>query len=163
MPVGSQMYHGIVSYFITWMLAFLTSTQKCFRPQCVNTLRLRQNGRRFPDDIFKCIFLNENSPISIKISLKFVPKSPINNIPSFVQIMAWRRPGGKPLSEPMTVSLLTHVCITRPQWVNPPGAGDGIFWENKSTPWLLMPWLLVSPGHQQPWCWLCSKRVPCLP
>ena len=31
--------------------------------------------------------------------------------------MAWRRPGDKPLSEPMMVSLLTHICVTRPQWV----------------------------------------------
>ena len=54
----------------------------------------------------------------IQISLKFVPKGLINNIPAFVQIMAWRRPGDKPLSEPMMVSLLTHICVTRPQWVN---------------------------------------------
>ena len=40
------------------------------------------NGRHFPDDIFKCIFLNENVLISIKISLKFVPKGQINNIPA---------------------------------------------------------------------------------
>ena len=33
--------------------------------------------------------------------------------------MAWRRPGAKPLSEPMMVSLLTHICVTRPQWVKP--------------------------------------------
>ena len=26
----------------------------------LNTLRPRQNGRHFPDDIFKCIFLNQN-------------------------------------------------------------------------------------------------------
>ena len=32
--------------------------------------------------------------------------------------MAWRRPGDKPLPEPMLVSLLTHICVTRPQWVN---------------------------------------------
>ena len=49
-----------------------------------NTLRLRQNGRHFPDDIFKCIFLNENVLISIKISLKFVPKGQINNITALV-------------------------------------------------------------------------------
>ena len=61
----------------------------------------RANGRRFADDTFKRIFLNENVRISIKISLKFVPKSLINNIPALVQIMAWRRPGDKPLSEPM--------------------------------------------------------------
>ena len=47
----------------------------------------------------------------------FVPKGSINNIPSLVQIMAWRRPGDKPLSEPMMVSLLTHICVTRPQWL----------------------------------------------
>ena len=83
----------------------------------INTLRPRQNGRRFADDIFKRIFLNENVRISIKISLKFAPKGPINNIPALVQIMAWRRSGDKPLSEPMMVSLLTHICVTRPQWV----------------------------------------------
>ena len=55
---------------------------------------------------------------SIKISLKFVPKGPINNIPTLVQIMTWRRPGDKPLSEPMMVSLMTHICVTRPQRVN---------------------------------------------
>ena len=75
------------------------------------------NGRHFADAIFKCIFFNENVWILIQISLKFVPKGPINNIPALVQIMAWRRPGDKPLSEPMMVSLTTHICATRPQWV----------------------------------------------
>ena len=84
----------------------------------LNTLRPRQNGRHFADAIFKCIFLNENAWISLEISLKFVPKIQINNIPALVQIMAWRRPGDKPLSEPMMVSLLTHICVTRPQWVD---------------------------------------------
>ena len=82
-----------------------------------NTLRPRQSGRRFADDILKCIFLNENVSIVIKISLKFVPNGQINNIPSLVQIMAWRQPGDKPLSEAMLISLLTHICVTRPQWV----------------------------------------------
>ena len=76
---------------------------------CFNTLRPRQNGRRFADDTFKRIFLNENVRISIKISLNCVSKGPINNNPALVQIMAWRRPGDKPLSEPMMVSLLTHI------------------------------------------------------
>ena len=86
-------------------------------PLKLNTLRPRQNGRHFADDIFKYIFLNENVGIPIKISLKFVPKGRINNIPALVQIMAWRRLGDKPLSEPMMVSLPTHICATRPQWV----------------------------------------------
>ena len=83
-----------------------------------DTLRPRQNDRHFPDDIFKCIFLNENMWIFIEISLKFVLKGLINNIPALVQIMTWRRPGDKPLSAPMMVYLLTHICVTRPQWVN---------------------------------------------
>ena len=90
---------------------------------CIISLRLRQNGRHFADNTFKWFFQNENVWISIEISLKFVPKGLINNNPSLVQIMAWRRPGDKPLSEPMMVSLPTHICVTRPQWVksSPPG------------------------------------------
>ena len=60
-----------------------------------------QNGHHFTNDIFKCIFLNENVWIAIKISLKFVLKCPIDKMPALVQIMAWRRTGDKPLSEPM--------------------------------------------------------------
>ena len=63
--------------------------------------------------VFKRIFLNGNIWISINISSKFVPRGPIDNIPALVQIMAWRRPGDKPLSEPMLVSLLTHICVSK--------------------------------------------------
>ena len=80
----------------------------------VNTLRPRQN---FADDTFNRIFMNENVRILIKLSLKFVPKGPMNIIPALVQIMAWHRPDDKPLSEPVMVSLLTNICVTRPQWV----------------------------------------------
>ena len=83
----------------------------------INTLRPKQNGRHFPDDIFKWIFLNKNVWISINMSLEFFPRGPINNIPTLVQVMAWRRPGDKPLSEPVMVRVPTHICIIRPQWV----------------------------------------------
>ena len=94
----------------------MSATRKTYRivdqsHWCINTLRPRQDGRHFADDIFKCIFLNENVWIPIKISLKFVPKDPINNIPAL--------DGAKPLSEPIMVSLPTHICVTRPQWVKP--------------------------------------------
>ena len=56
-----------------------------------------QNGRHFG----RCIFLDENDKISIQISLKLVPKSPIDNKPALVQVMAWWRKGDKPLPEPM--------------------------------------------------------------
>ena len=102
---------------------FQTCTVVCImstillRHQGVNTLRPRENGRHFADDIFKCIFLNENVWIPINVSLKFVPKGPINNIPTLRQIMAWRRSGNKPLSEPVMLRLMTHICVARSQWV----------------------------------------------
>ena len=64
-----------------------------------DTLRPRQNGRHFADEYVW---------IPIKISLKIVSKCLINNNPALVQIMAWRRPGDKPLSETIMVSLQTH-------------------------------------------------------
>ena len=53
------------------------------------------------DDNLKCIFLNENDRILIRISLKFIPKSAIDSKPALVQVMAWRQIGAKPLPEPM--------------------------------------------------------------
>ena len=78
----------------------------------LNTLRLRQNGHHFPDDIFNCIFLDENVWISIKIRWSLF----LNNIPALVQAMASRWPGDRPLSELMMVSLLMHICVTQPQF-----------------------------------------------
>ena len=83
----------------------------------VNSLRPRVNRSPLANDIFKCIFLSEYELISPMISLKFVPKVGVNNIPALVQKMAWRQPGDKPLSGPMMVCLLTHICVTRPQSV----------------------------------------------
>ena len=40
------------------------------------------------------------------------------NQPSLVQVMAWRHTGDKAIPEPMMASLVTHICVTRPQWVN---------------------------------------------
>ena len=75
----------------------------CFSTWCYS--------HHFPD-IFKCIFLNEDVRISIEISLKFVPRGPINNIPSLVQIMAWRRH----LNQCWLV--YWRIYVTRPEWVN---------------------------------------------
>ena len=79
----------------------------------------------------------------IKISLKFVPKGPVNNVPVLVQIMAWCWPVDKPLSEPMMVSLLMHISVTWPQWVNLLWPGDTI---DQSQHWLRQ-WL-VAWQHQ---------------
>ena len=45
------------------------------------------------NDIFKGVFLYENDKVPIQISLKLVPRSPIDNKPALVQVMAWRRTG----------------------------------------------------------------------
>ena len=56
-----------------------------------NTLRPRQNGRYFADDIFKCMYLNDNVWSLIKMSPMFVPEGPINNIPALVKKVAYYR------------------------------------------------------------------------
>ena len=65
-----------------------------------------QNGRHFADYIFKCILLNENDRISIRISLKFVLKGPIDNKSALVQVMAWCQAGDKPLPEPILTQFI---------------------------------------------------------
>ena len=128
----------------------------------VNTLGPRQNGHHFADDIFKWIFLNENVWFPIKISLKFVPKDLISNFPALVQIMAWRRPGDKPLSETMMVILPTHICVTRSQRVNssPPSAAYMSQWTRSSLVQVLACrhypnrcWFIVNwnPGNKFQW------------
>ena len=57
----------------------------------------------FADELFKCIFPNENDRIPILSSLKLVPRSSVNNKSALVQVMAWRQRGDKPLSEPMVI------------------------------------------------------------
>ena len=61
----------------------------CDFHEWLNSSSPGQIGRHFADDIFRCIFGNEKFCILIKISLKFVPKSLIDNIPALVYIMAW--------------------------------------------------------------------------
>ena len=139
-PVPGSWYHDIfddartrelISWYLCcrcrlWGLSYRDNsiTNWEVRVGVVNTLRPRRNRCHFADDIFKCIFMNENVLILIKISLKFTPKGPINNIPALVQIMAWCRPGDKPLSEPMMTISLTHICVTQPWWVNSLRPGD---------------------------------------
>ena len=139
-----------------------------FGPQYINTLRSRQSRRHFADNISKCIFLNENVWILLEISLKFVPKVRINNILALVQIMAWRWPGDKPLSEPMAVSSLTHICGTSLKGgdeltnqcqlhCNTNIEGKDLLKQDnnilipQSISWLLMSWWHRDPEHQQAW------------
>ena len=66
-----------------------------------NTSPPGQFGGKIADDIFNCIFFNEDVWISNEISLKFVPIGLIDNKSALVQVMAWRWTGDKPLTEAM--------------------------------------------------------------
>ena len=68
---------------LIWIIENL-STQEHHWLQRVNTSRPRQNGCHFADNVFKCICMNENVWIAFKVSLRLVPKGPINNIPALV-------------------------------------------------------------------------------
>ena len=105
MPILNEVFDYFRNHFATLI------------PVCdphFNTLRPRQNSRHFQTTFLNAFYWMK----MYEFRLRFVPKGPINNIPALVQIMAWRRPGDKPLSEHMMVSLLTHVWVTRPRWVN---------------------------------------------
>ena len=68
-----------------------------------------------PDGIFKCIFFYEIIPI--QLSLKFVLKSPVDDKPALVMVIAWHRPGDKPLPEPMMAQLTDAYMPHLGRWV----------------------------------------------
>ena len=139
----------------------------------VNILRPRQNICHLADDKFRCIFLNENVWISIKISLKFVPDGLMNNIPALVQIMAWCRSGNKPLFEPMMVCLPTHICVTLPEPMLTQFTDAYIrHWGREVNIWILWDFVQCEVRFDNFWwqqiedlhysCWKISSNLPCL-
>ena len=109
--------HGNLDVSFVWLPRHFVRTRRPFQH-----IEAEQYGHHFAHGIFKCFFWNGNVWISIKISLKFVSKDRIDNFLALIQIMARRLSSDKPLPELMTVSLLTHVCVARPRWV------ENIFW-----------------------------------
>ena len=90
----SEILIGIQTFSFKKMHLKMSSAK--WRPFCIglNVLThfpLNKMVASLTDNIFKCIFLNENHIIPIQISLKFIPRSPIDNKPALVQVMAWRR------------------------------------------------------------------------
>ena len=94
------------------------STANDFRHH-ITDLPPEQNGRYFADNIFIFIFLKEIVWISLMISLKFVPKGPIDSNAGLADNMAWRRIGDKPFSEPVltrfTDAYMHHLGLTKLQ------------------------------------------------
>ena len=106
-------YIGCTNCQPYWTFGLLISTirnmpyiSEQYRNRKYNTLRPRQNGRQFGDEMSGCIFFNENAWIAIRFPLNFVPKGLIDNI--LVHVIAWSRALDKPLPGPK----LTYICVT---------------------------------------------------
>ena len=82
-------------------------------PGFLNSLLPGQNGHHFADDIFTCILMNEKFCILIRISLKFVPKGPIDDKSAVVQVMAWRQTGDSQYLNQCWPSSKMQICGTR--------------------------------------------------
>ena len=91
------------------------------------------------EDNFKCIFLNENDRMPIWISLKFIPRSPIDNKPALVQVMAWRRTGDKPLPELMLTQFTDADELSYYSQNIPRSRLEGFWYNEASTNWLNWP------------------------
>ena len=145
----------------------------------LNSLRPRQNGRHYADDNFKCIFLNENYEFWIRFHRIMFPRVQLAiNKHWFRQWLGVEQGTSHCLNQWWNV-IPMHICITWLQWVNilnifSMGCLLRVFCRKltllaalrlkcsrrtKSVPWLLMPWLLVSAGHQHPWYWLWNKEA----
>ena len=88
-----------------------------YGPFC-NTLRPKRNVCHFTDSILKCVFLDKTYEFRLRHHWSLFIRIQLTITPALVQIMAWRRPGNKPLSETFVVSSLAHICVAQPQWVN---------------------------------------------
>ena len=71
----------------------LLCQKQASRTEIINSSPLDKMAAILADDIFNCISLNEDDRIPIRISLKYVPRSPIDNKATLVQVMACRRTG----------------------------------------------------------------------
>ena len=79
-------------------MIYQDNTGFCLGKYVLNSSPHGENDCDFADDIFICIFVNEKLSIFIKISLRFVHRGHIDDIPALVLIMAWRRLGDRPFS-----------------------------------------------------------------
>ena len=107
--------------------------------------------RRFALVIFIRIFLKENDAnILIWISLKFLPGCSVNNLPTLVDIMAWRLSGDKPLSK-RGITKIIDTYINH--WLN-------VVWTASSS-YLNQFWVIAhyTPRNKSPWKWKLSQDI----
>ena len=122
MKISVSFYaHVFVLEYANVVVAYTCVFQHCNRPS-LRCLQPAHWGRDKMAAISQKTFLNASPWMKMyefRLRLHwslFLGGGPNNNFPALVQIMAWRRPGDKAWSELMMVSLLMHICVTRPQW-----------------------------------------------
>ena len=112
---GPRKCHGrVMEKSLNYILGFLYEPCICLSVCIILVLThplLDKMAAILADDILKCIFLNENDRIPIQISLKFVPRSLIDNKAALVEIMAWRQTGAKPLPEPVMTAISSQRAL----------------------------------------------------
>ena len=108
----------------------------------VNSSPPEPNGRHFGRRHSQKVFLEWNGRIPIQIPLKFVPKSPIENKPALVQVMAWPLTGDDPLPEPMIIQFIdAYICGTSGRRVKGKYRSTIYLWQIKI---LIMSWWNIS-------------------
>ena len=118
----------------------------------INTLRQRQDGNCFADGSFKRIFMSEKVLISIKTSLKFVPKGSNKNKWALVHIMVLALKRQQAIiwtNGPFTDTSILY--ITQPQSVNCSGSA---FYHT-----LYILWAKVCMQHNSRTLQWCHMRV----
>ena len=103
--IGRRVIYTIIQWRpgprITDLRFTLTFNAPIFHTAPLTHLPLHKLDALLADGIFTSIFLNEKDSVPMQISLEFICKSPIDNTPTLVQVMAWRWRGDKSLPEPM--------------------------------------------------------------
>ena len=91
-------FPGVIILFCpTFMLLLDWKILKSLSHWGISTLRSKQYGWLFVDDILECIVLTENMRVLIEIPLKFALKGAIDNKSALVQVWSWCRSGDMPL------------------------------------------------------------------
>ena len=84
---------------------------------CLKTMRPRQDCRHFQDAIFKSFFVKENIWISIQILLKCVPGVKLTIFQHWFRKWLGAEQVARHYFNRCLYALLSHICVTRPQWV----------------------------------------------
>ena len=94
-------------YVIGGLPTFRVSIMPYVHNSYVNTLSTEQNGHHFAEDIFKCTSVNKNA-----WKFHWSLWVPLENKPTMVQVMAWCRPGDRPLFESILSKHYSHNELT---------------------------------------------------